>query len=76
MKVIKTNPKVELSTKEIKILEDAHALLADIIDLLEEDEKTLVTDRIEWKYNEIDNAIILLDELAHDEVTIGEQTTP
>lgn len=72
MKVIKSQTKVEFSTEEFKTLEDARILLANILDLLDDDENTLITDKIEWKYNEIDNAIILLDELAHDEITIVE----
>jgi hypothetical protein len=73
MKVIKTNPKVEFSTKEFQTLEDARILLADLIDLLDDGDNILVTDKIEWAYHEIDNAIVLLDELAHDEVTIIEE---
>ena len=72
MKVIETQTKVELSTEESKTLDDARFILAEILDLLNDGDKSIFTDKVEWRYNEIDNAIILLDELAHDEVTIVE----
>lgn len=72
MKIIKSQTKVEFSTKEFETLEDARILLADILDLLNDGDKSIFTDKVEWRYNEIDNAVILLDELAHDEVTIVE----
>lgn len=72
MKVVKTKTKVEFSTKEFQTLNDARIILADIQDLLDDGYDTLFTDKIEWEYKEIANAITLLDELAQDEVTISE----
>lgn len=72
MKVIKSKIKVELSTEEFKTLNDARLILADIQDLLDFDYNTLFTNEIEWEYNDIQNAITLLDELAQDEVTIAQ----
>ena len=72
MKVIKTKTKVEFSTEEFKTLDDARFILAEILDLLNDGYNTLFTDKVEWTYKEIDNAITLLDELAQDEVTIVE----
>ena len=72
MKVIKSKTKVELSTEEFKKLNDARIILADIQDLLNDGYNTLYTNRIEWEYSEIINAILLLDELAQDEITIDE----
>lgn len=72
MKVVKTKTKVEFSTKEFQTLNDARIILADIQDLLDDGYNTLFTDKIEWEYKEIANAITLLDELAQDEVTITE----
>jgi hypothetical protein len=72
MKTIKTNTKVELSTEEIKALNDARIILADLQDLLDDDYNTLFTDRIEWEYGEIANAVTLLDELAQNTITLKE----
>ena len=72
MKVIKSKTKVELSTEEFKKLNDARIILGDIQDLLNDGYNTLYTNRIEWEYSEIINAILLLDELAQDEITIDE----
>ena len=72
MKVIKSNPKVELSTEEFKALNDARIILASIQDLLDDDYDTLFTDNIKWEYKEIANAVTLLDELANDEITLKE----
>lgn len=73
MKVIKTNPKVELSTEEFKALDDARFILAEILDLLDDGyDTTLFTDNIKWEYKEIDNAIILLDSLAQGEIILKE----
>lgn len=72
MKVIKSKTKVELSTEEFKALNDARLILADIQDLLDTGNNTLYTNKIEWGYDEITNAIMLLDELAQDEITIDE----
>jgi len=72
MKVIKTNPKVELSTEEFKALNDARLILADLQDLLDDGYNTLLTDKIEWAYGEIANAVTLLDELAQDEIILKE----
>lgn len=72
MKIIKTKTKIELSTEEFKKLNDARIILADIQDLLNDGYNTLFTNKIEWEYSEITNAIMLLDELAQDEITIDE----
>jgi hypothetical protein len=72
MKTIKTNTKVELSTEEVKALNDARIILADLQDLLDDGYNTLFTNKIEWEYGEIANAVTLLDELANDEITIVE----
>lgn len=72
MKVIKSKIKVELSTEEFKTLNDARLILADIQELLDFDYNTLFTNEIEWEYNDINNAITLLDELAQDEITIAQ----
>jgi hypothetical protein len=72
MKVIKSKTKVELSTEEFKALNDACLILADIQDLLDTGNNTLYTDKIEWEYDEITNAIMLLDDLAQHEITIDE----
>jgi hypothetical protein len=72
MKTIKTNTKVELSTEEVKALNDARIILADLQDLLDDGYNTFFTNKIEWEYGEIANAVTLLDELANDEITIVE----
>lgn len=72
MKVIKSKIKVELSTEEFKALNDARLILAEIQDLLDFDYNTLFTNEIEWEYNDITNAITLLDELAQDEIAIAQ----
>ena len=72
MKFIKTNTKVELSTKEVKALNDASIILANLQDLLDDGYNTLFTNKIEWEYGEIANAVTLLNELANDEITLKE----
>lgn len=72
MKVIKSKIKVELSTEERKVLDDARIILADIQDLLDDGYGGIFTDKIEWEYGEIANAVTLLDELAQDEITLAE----
>lgn len=72
MKVIKSKIKVEISPEEFKTLDDARFILANILDLLNDGNNTLFTDKIGWEYCEITDAITLLDELAQAEITIEE----
>ena len=72
MKVIKSKIKVELSTEEFQTLTDAHLILANILDLVDTGNNTLYTNKIEWGYDELNNALMLLEELAQDEITIDE----
>lgn len=72
MKIIKSTTKIKLSTEEVRTLNGAYSILYDIQKLLLNGDKPILTNEIEWEYDEIAKATKLLYELARDEITIEE----
>ena len=72
MKVIKSTTKIKLSTEEVRTLNGAYSILYDIQKLLLDGDKPILTNEIEWEYDEIAKATKLLYELARDEITTEE----
>lgn len=72
MKIITSTTKIKLSTEEVRTLNGAYSILYDIQKLLLDGDKPILTNEIEWKYDEIAKATRLLYELARDEITIEE----
>ena len=72
MKVIKSTTKIKLSTEEVRTLNGAYSILYDIQKLLLDGDKPILTNEIEWEYDEIAKTTRLLYELTRDEITIEE----
>lgn len=72
MKVITSTTKIKLSTEEVRTLNGAYSILYDIQKLLLDGDKPILTNEIEWEYDEIAKTTRLLYELARDEITIEE----
>lgn len=72
MKIITSTTKIKLSTEEVRTLNGAYSILYDIQKLLLDGDKPILTNEIEWEYDEIAKTTRLLYELTRDEITIEE----
>lgn len=72
MKIINSTTKIKLSTEEVRTLNGAYSILYDIQKLLLDGDKPILTNEIEWEYDEIAKTVKLLYELTRDEITIEE----
>lgn len=72
MKIVTSTTKIKLTTEEVRTLNGAYSILYDIQKLLLDDDKPILTNKIEWEYDEIAKTTKLLYELARDEITIEE----
>ena len=72
MKIVTSTTKIKLSTEEVRTLNGAYSILYDIQKLLLDGDKPILTNKIEWEYDEIAKTTRLLYELTRDEITIEE----
>lgn len=72
MKIVTSTTKIKLTTEEVRTLNGAYSILYDIQKLLLDGDKPILTNKIEWEYDEIAKTTRLLYELARDEITIEE----
>jgi hypothetical protein len=72
MKIITSTTKIKLSTEEVRTLNSAYSILYDIQKLLLDGDKPILTNEIEWEYDEIAKTTRLLYELTRNEITIEE----